>query len=604
MLVRATLAAGIVLALAGAPLPTEAQSLKFEFTGSYETRYGNPFDPGSYETHSTPVSGWFTYEQSAHPTYSDYASSTYNGAITSFSFTSTEFEPFYGTDTVSSYGFPEFISSIAIQGGPYPGMATFNIRPDSYKLLQVLTIFPSSYFSTTSLPGPGVSYSDTSTEYRPGTFYGLACTQFAPCGPAGEGVVNGFTISSGMAPPTDKELAQLSFSAYGNVNETRFSEVMSTPAGEGLTAIAYKNGDQIVVAFGGTEPKTLSGLKDFLADQSFYIGIPSFAMEIYASKAAEFLAAVEKQYGTSNITLTGHSLGGAIAELLGNASKFRAVAFDAPGPAKLVSALQDEISVVDGLSGRPATEIINYRLWGDAVSLVGDQLGDTKTVHPLDGNLPDQVSALEALHDHGMKILADAMKMNTAIENDIKGPKLEHIKILGGALVIGGNILLHFADYADELAELLFDPPPAGGYLFAVDEGSPFLHSLQLPNFNGISSFVVSAYGPNGWGAETSLTSLSWFYFDEGATGFSVYGLDSLGRRANFSEAILFDLRFRTSGNFAASVEALAPVPSVPEPQTWALMLAGLFLAGMQLRMRSRAVSGVIRQPRRQRATL
>ena len=79
------------------------------------------------------------------------------------------------------------------------------------------------------------------------------------------------------------------------------------------------------------------------------------------------------------ITLTGHSLGGALAQLVGEASDFAVAAFNAPGGQALYGQLSSELAPADGL-GYGGTDI-NYIVDGDQVSFAGVPIGQQFTIN-------------------------------------------------------------------------------------------------------------------------------------------------------------------------------------------------------------------------------
>ena len=96
---------------------------------------------------------------------------------------------------------------------------------------------------------------------------------------------------------------------------------------DSLQAAAYSKGGEAVFAFKGTDNK-----RDVVADLKLGTGMNS----VQFSQAQEF---VEKT-GTGSadlVTVTGHSLGGAISQVVGNRERLRFVTFNAPGVAVLSS---------------------------------------------------------------------------------------------------------------------------------------------------------------------------------------------------------------------------------------------------------------------------
>jgi hypothetical protein len=113
------------------------------------------------------------------------------------------------------------------------------------------------------------------------------------------------------------------------------------PSGGGLTdafqGVAFRQGHEIVFAFKGT-----SNGRDAIADAKLGVGMNTHQ---YA-RAGEFVAQVPL-HGCS-VSITGHSLGGAIAQIIGNRHRLPFVTFNAPGVG-LVSRNAGEVAATMGL---------------------------------------------------------------------------------------------------------------------------------------------------------------------------------------------------------------------------------------------------------------
>src|SRR5262249_42962233 len=100
-------------------------------------------------------------------------------------------------------------------------------------------------------------------------------------------------------------------------------------------ANAYASSDdsQIVIAFRGTDlnDNIVTLLKNILADISFVTGVVNANLLNYVEDAAQFVRSIEAAFPHASITLTGHSLGGAIAQIISAASGLSASVFNAPG---------------------------------------------------------------------------------------------------------------------------------------------------------------------------------------------------------------------------------------------------------------------------------
>ncbi len=114
----------------------------------------------------------------------------------------------------------------------------------------------------------------------------------------------------------------------------------------GFAGAAYKNGNEIVISFRGTEPTTA---EDLWAD--LQIGLGQVPDQFY--DALDFYYKVKAANPTANITITGHSLGGALAQLVGaiaedmNNSNFEIThyietyAFNPPAVSHLLSSIRN-----------------------------------------------------------------------------------------------------------------------------------------------------------------------------------------------------------------------------------------------------------------------
>lgn len=243
-------------------------------------------------------------------------------------------------------------------------------------------------------------------------------------------------------------LGKLSSGAYnatasGTIDSYAF---IKTVGDGGLQANVYRNGNQVVVAVKGTDTSgSADTVKNLLADMALTTdGKINKLLVSYSTQLATLLKGLQDDpsYKNANVTLTGHSLGGAVAQLVGSvATGLSVTTFDAPGAKLLLDQpysnssstgligtfthLSEAISA--GLGGplglsnfNPDLDrkITNYRLAGDQVSMAGrnrnsetdtNQVGTLVTVANLDGyvdvcaktcfNLPYLYSSVLRNHD-------------------------------------------------------------------------------------------------------------------------------------------------------------------------------------------------------------
>ncbi|HEX8568368.1 MAG TPA: hypothetical protein VF699_00365 [Caulobacteraceae bacterium] len=192
--------------------------------------------------------------------------------------------------------------------------------------------------------------------------------------------------------PTILELAEMSNAVYDLTNAPNgWTQVdaKTAPPRSGLQAATYTQGSETVIAFRGTVPSQ-SG--DLQADAMLGLGMNCeyFAeAEAYASAHAG---------DPSKTTLCGHSLGGAITQIVGNRQSIKFATFNAPGVA-LFASRNIGSSTVTGLAVRTAGATLsavmsprqawrdiratfnvvnglNVRLRMDVVSMIGVHYGD------------------------------------------------------------------------------------------------------------------------------------------------------------------------------------------------------------------------------------
>jgi pimeloyl-ACP methyl ester carboxylesterase len=159
----------------------------------------------------------------------------------------------------------------------------------------------------------------------------------------------------------------------------------------GLAAGAYGNADnsEIVIAIRGTvlefapfsdqQGVSADAISTLGADLSFGGRIPNKKFKSNLRDAAAFLKYVQTQFPQANITLTGHSLGGAIAQILGQATNLSTYAFNSPGAENLYDALRPDLRDLLQCQN-PSYISINYRILGDQVSKFGRPVGRTLTI--------------------------------------------------------------------------------------------------------------------------------------------------------------------------------------------------------------------------------
>src|SRR5574344_267874 len=147
------------------------------------------------------------------------------------------------------------------------------------------------------------------------------------------------------------QLKQLSGYVYKNSEFKKPNNWMVVDSTEsrksGFYSETFMNGNNIVIAFRGTDIKR--GKKELTKDMysNACMGLSLPPSQII--NAQSYYEKIKRKYPNSNIILTGHSLGGSLAQILGSEYGNQTVTFNAYGTANL---LKTQIKYSDN--------IINY----------------------------------------------------------------------------------------------------------------------------------------------------------------------------------------------------------------------------------------------------
>lgn len=222
---------------------------------------------------------------------------------------------------------------------------------------------------------------------------------------------------------TVMKCAQMADAVYdANPQVEGWQRVAFQASGGGLTnafqGAAFRLGSEVVFAFKGT-----SGGRDAVADIKLCAGMNTYQ---YAS-ALDFVSA-NVSGGGDSVSLCGHSLGGAIAQIAGNRLRLPFMTFNAPGVG-LISRNLDEMAVTaatgtavlralgavgslvmhpvqaaqDGMALFYRVKGVNFRLGKDVVGCTGVHYGRVIEI-------PYTGGALDVLAKHKMTTVLAALK--------------------------------------------------------------------------------------------------------------------------------------------------------------------------------------------------
>lgn len=133
------------------------------------------------------------------------------------------------------------------------------------------------------------------------------------------------------------------------------------------------------------------------------------------------------------------------------------------------------------------------------------------------------------------------------------------------------------------------DPLVAVGYDYATGAGDPNFASVLLPDV-GDGQFTL-AYSDGSGAHSVGLAHGAQYFFGVGGVqAFRVTGIETdAGLDPNSATAFITGLTFTSNGSFTGTMTPITQfVPGVPEPQTWAMLLAGLLGTAAQVRRRRR----------------
>jgi hypothetical protein len=400
-------------------------------------------------------------------------------------------------------------------------------------------------------------------------------------------------------PPTALELAELSGDAYnpsptnlptlGFTLDNGLSTTISRLIGGGtvslsngvltdgaLQVVVYSNPDQsqIVIAVRGTDTSgPVNAVSNLLTDLgTFPTGSPTPDMQELVSDTAHVLRYVASLHPGATITLTGHSLGGAAAEIVSKASGYSAVVFNAPGGATIYPTLAVEgaLTAAEGIASAPAsgTTQVNYRDIGDAVSLVGAPIGLTATIVPISVGYSD--STLSFLQNHYDTTVINnlqqpawnAFETGTQLLNGVYEPNavLGSLvpSIVAATSLVGSGFDLLFQKYgftfAGSLAPILLDPGAGTEAYFTLASGSPALTSITFLADPAVDHYLVWSQANGTWSAPQSVTAGEAATFGAGVDDVRWEGVSAAGVAVPFGSASVFEATFASTAQVNASL--------------------------------------------------
>jgi Ca2+-binding RTX toxin-like protein len=341
------------------------------------------------------------------------------------------------------------------------------------------------------------------------------------------------------------------------------------PEGE-FQAFTYANSDssQVVIAFRGTvvDPNDLSTtFKTATTDfASFSLGIPTVGLLKGMQEAAALLAEVVQQYPNAKITLTGHSLGGAMAQMLGKASGYSTVAFDAPGAseiynsASMQSALAATIKL--GTQHPEPGSSVNIRTVGDWVSMQGVQFSTPVTIDAANPVYLD--SPFFILQNHKMDTILKELKApgthiyQGILEDDafiLAGTQF--IQQLPGVQEVVEKVAL--ISYVANAFANLIDPSSGKQFIYVENANSPAMTAITFVDDPSIASFKVWSQVGDSWSASQTAKAGETITFAAGTHAIKFEGLSASGQVVALPDGYMFSPTLASTGQVTATLRSL-----------------------------------------------
>jgi YVTN family beta-propeller protein len=211
------------------------------------------------------------------------------------------------------------------------------------------------------------------------------------------------TLTQGSIGPSEIALAKMSNYTYmiGKTGQLpspidEYQLIKPVLGSDGFAADVFRKGNHIVIAFRGTElslDDIGTAVANLHADVPWLIlGVDKTpTLKSYVKQAANLLLRIHEENPLAEITLTGHSLGGAIAQILGAVTKLPTLAFNAPGTADQLSKLKD-IPALEQFNNNKILFTnhganISIHMYADRLSEAGKPIDQVVTIFPPSGML-------------------------------------------------------------------------------------------------------------------------------------------------------------------------------------------------------------------------
>jgi autotransporter passenger strand-loop-strand repeat protein len=385
--------------------------------------------------------------------------------------------------------------------------------------------------------------------------------------------------------PSAQDLAQMSLEASNGSTQSvdGYHYVTSATGQDGFFADLFTDGSHEVVAFGSQPNSATNSLKSLLAASSWITGTVDADLFGQVSAAAQYLNVLSKTPGNPPLMLTGQSVGGAIAQILGAYTNLPVMAFNAPQSGFLYNQFsnfsggENAFASTAGDKFQTVGTDDQIRMYGDQVSVTGGSLqnADMWTIEPtswvtqINSAFNSHVLGLTVAQSHDAGFMQQALAANA--QNPASAPIVAGIAgpVLLVPFFVGtpANVLLTTAlgplfSKLGKIAEFIvnginvvkgvdvaLDPSAATSYAFICDAGKPQIASVTLPILPGVDHYEIETEQNGTWSANQAASPMSVVNFATDVGGVSIQAYDASGNVVVIPDGFIFDLTFDPSGS-------------------------------------------------------